>query len=199
MAISKEETLPNGIPISYFRIASLTIVVNQQCIIEVAGYINQEEREKEQESTVDPEKGCDVFIDTRFISVDYDPDLSVNKAYELIKAMPEYAGAEDVIDTWAAGMAYYPDDLCTYQEEKYCCIQAHTSQVGWEPPNVPALWAKEQDPSDIPEWGQPTGAHDAYLIGDRVRHNEKVWESLVDNNVWEPGTPGTEALWMEVE
>ena len=23
---------------------------------------------------------------------------------------------------------------------EYKCIQAHTSQVGWEPPNVPALW-----------------------------------------------------------
>ncbi|WP_349290090.1 carbohydrate-binding protein [Thermoanaerobacterium thermosaccharolyticum] len=22
----------------------------------------------------------------------------------------------------------------------YKCIQAHTSLVGWEPPNVPALW-----------------------------------------------------------
>lgn len=32
---------------------------------------------------------------------------------------------------------------------------------------------------------------------DRVRNNGKTWESTVDDNVWEPGTPGTEALWKE--
>src|ERR1700722_2038412 len=25
---------------------------------------------------------------------------------------------------------------------EYKCLQAHTSQVGWEPPNVPALWQR---------------------------------------------------------
>ena len=194
MAISKDETLPNGIPVSYFRIASLTIVVNQQCIIEVAGYVNQEEREKEQESTIDPEKGCDVFIDTRFVAVDYDPDLSVNKAYELIKAMPEYAGAVDVWDAWAIGESYYIGDIRTYDGKLYECIQSHTSQEGWEPPNVPALWERVQDPSYIPEWVQPTGAHDAYSIGDKVRHNEKTWVSIINANTYEPGVYG----WNEV-
>lgn len=34
------------------------------------------------------------------------------------------------------------------------------------------------------------------LIGgcDNVTHNGKTWESLVDNNVWEPGVYG----WTEV-
>ena len=188
MGISKNETLPNGVPLQYFRIVSLTCVVNNQSIIEVAGYVSQDAREQEQQA--DPETGCDVYIDTRFISVDYDPDMSVNKAYELLKSMPEYEGATDVIDEWAAGLSYYPGDLCMYQENEYRCIQAHASQAGWEPPNVPALWAKEQDPSDIPEWVQPTGAHDAYALNDKVRHNGKVWESEYDNNIWEPGVYG---------
>lgn len=47
MAISLQETLPNGVPLSYHRIVSLTTVVNQQCIIEVASYVNQEAREQE--------------------------------------------------------------------------------------------------------------------------------------------------------
>ena len=29
-------------------------------------------------------------------------------------------------------------------------------------------------------------------------HNGKTWESLVDNNVWEPGAVGTESLWKEI-
>ena len=37
------------------------------------------------------------------------------------------------------------------------------------------------------------------MTGDRVKHNGKTWESLVDNNVWEPGAQGTEALWKVVE
>jgi len=33
--------------------------------------------------------------------------------------------------------------LGTYGGATYKCIQAHTSQVGWEPPNVPALWQRQ--------------------------------------------------------
>jgi hypothetical protein len=35
-------------------------------------------------------------------------------------------------------------------------------------------------------WRQPTGAHDAYPLGALVTHIEKLWESLVAANVWEP-------------
>ena len=45
-----------------------------------------------------------------------------------------------------------------------------------------------------PEWVQPTGAHDAYALGDKVTWNGKTWESTVDANVWEPGVSG----WREV-
>jgi hypothetical protein len=31
----------------------------------------------------------------------------------------------------------------TYNGVTYKCRQSHTSQVGWEPPNVPALWLAE--------------------------------------------------------
>jgi hypothetical protein len=33
---------------------------------------------------------------------------------------------------------------------------------------------------------------------DKVVHNDKVWKSLIDNNVWEPGAIGTESLWVEI-
>ena len=41
---------------------------------------------------------------------------------------------------WQAGHAYAVGDLVSYAGHDYRCLQAHTSQVGWEPPNVPALW-----------------------------------------------------------
>ena len=45
-------------------------------------------------------------------------------------------------------------------------------------------------PSQGSEWVQPTGAHDAYLKGDEVEHDDKLWVSTVDYNVWEPGVSG---------
>lgn len=41
---------------------------------------------------------------------------------------------------WAVGVAYSIGDEVTYNGANYRCIQAHTSQAGWMPPAVPALW-----------------------------------------------------------
>lgn len=78
----------------------------------------------------------------------------------------------------------------------YECIQSHTPQVGWNPSLTPALW-KEVSIEEIPAWRQPVGSADAYMTGDTVKHNGRNWESLIDGNVWEPGTTGTEALWKD--
>ncbi len=99
---------------------------------------------------------------------------------------------------WAAGTAYKVGDRRRYDAKLYRCVQAHTSQDGWEPPSVPALWVRTSHDGEIPDWVQPTGAQDAYAQGDKVKHVGKVWQSLVDANVWEPGTAGTGALWQEV-
>lgn len=40
---------------------------------------------------------------------------------------------------------------------------------------------------EILDWKQPTGAHDAYQIGDKVKYNNAVWESAVNANVYAPG------------
>ena len=47
----------------------------------------------------------------------------------------------------------------------------------------------EPEPEVIPVWVQPTGAHDAYQIGDKVHYpgeNDPVYESLINGNVWSP-------------
>ncbi|TVX86784.1 S8 family serine peptidase [Paenibacillus agilis] len=43
---------------------------------------------------------------------------------------------------WKAGQQYKVHDLVTYNNATYRVIQAHYSLTGWEPSNVPALWAK---------------------------------------------------------
>jgi predicted carbohydrate-binding protein with CBM5 and CBM33 domain len=44
--------------------------------------------------------------------------------------------------TWAAGTTYAVGAVVTYGGASYKCRQAHTAIVGWEPPNVPALWSR---------------------------------------------------------
>ena len=52
--------------------------------------------------------------------------------------------AEGTVRVWAAGIDYVAGDEVAYpdaEDELYVCQQAHTSQAGWEPPGVPALWS----------------------------------------------------------
>ncbi|MGP3956815.1 glycosyl hydrolase family 18 protein [Nonomuraea sp. 3N208] len=51
-----------------------------------------------------------------------------------------YGSATVVFADWAPWTAYATGTRVTYNGVEYECLQAHTSQPGWEPPNVPALW-----------------------------------------------------------
>ncbi len=75
-------------------------------------------------------------------------------------------------------------------DKLYEVLQSHTTQADWLPDLVPALFREIAPPGVIPQWVQPTGAHDDYNIGDKVIHNTFTWESSVANNVWEPGVYG---------
>jgi len=44
------------------------------------------------------------------------------------------------VGEWAPGQVVAVNDLRTYQGLTYRCQIAHTTQVGWHPPAVPALW-----------------------------------------------------------
>ena len=46
----------------------------------------------------------------------------------------------DLFLPWAAGVDYAVGDRRRFSDALYKCAKAHTSQTGWEPPNVPALW-----------------------------------------------------------
>jgi hypothetical protein len=52
----------------------------------------------------------------------------------------------------------------------------------WKPP---VGW-REVVAVGYPAWVQPTGAQDAYKIGDRVSFNGKNYESKIAANVWSP-------------
>ena len=57
--------------------------------------------------------------------------------------------AEGTVRVWEKGVAYAVGDVVAFPKEdgaQYTCIQAHTSQAGWQTPAAPALWkAPEED------------------------------------------------------
>ena len=101
----------------------------------------------------------------------------------------------ELFPAWAADKAYATDDRIRYGEKLYRCVQAHTSQADWTPDVTPALWTEVAKPGEIPVWKQPTGAQDAYRIGDKVRYpdeNGDVYVCTIDYNVYAPGVAGWE-------
>lgn len=100
--------------------------------------------------------------------------------------------------SWAANKAYTAGTKVKHGGVLYSVLQNHTSQNGWEPNMAPSLFAKVliPDPSVIPEWEQPDSTN-PYKKGDKVRFDGKVYESLIDNNIWSPSA--YPAGWQLVE
>lgn len=103
----------------------------------------------------------------------------------------------EVYPAWSGnGVEYKKDMRVTYNSVLYKVLQDHTSQETWTPTDAPSLFAKVLTSTEtIPDWEQPT-AENAYMTGDKVRYNGKIYESLIDNNVWKPDE--YPAGWKEV-
>lgn len=96
---------------------------------------------------------------------------------------------------WKESKAYVSGERILYNNVLYKVLQDHTSQSDWTPDAAPSLFAKVliPDTNVVPAWEQPESTN-PYMLGDKVTHNGKTWESTCDNNVWEPGVYG----WTEV-
>lgn len=130
--------------------------------------------------------------------------ISRAKAYALRAAIETAAAsladetALEVVELypiWKPDMNLTAGDRVRHEGILYRVLQDHTSQADWAPDVAPSLFARVliPDPEVIPEWVQPDSTN-PYMAGDRVTHNGKLWESTIDNNVWEPGVYG----WTEV-
>ena len=103
--------------------------------------------------------------------------------------------AIELFPKWQESRDYVTDDRVRYGDVLYKCLQAHTSQITWIPPDSPSLWVRVDNPAEeYPEWIQPLGSTDAYPLNAKVTHNNKHWISQYDANIWEPGVFG----WNEV-
>lgn len=92
------------------------------------------------------------------------------------------------------GACYLVGEKVAYNGKIYKVLTAHTSQSAWKPSDSPSLFAPVlTDPEKALPWQQPDSTN-PYMAGDKVIHNDKIWVSDIDNNVWEPGAYG----WSEI-
>lgn len=120
--------------------------------------------------------------------------------YILIRAVPIVDYSDEIELSKDSGLNYTMEDkrngvnhlIVTGKGE---LKDRNTSQETWTPPYASSLFAKVliPDTDTIPEWEQPESTN-PYAKGDKVTHNGKTWQSITDNNVWEPGVYG----WEEV-
>ncbi len=108
-------------------------------------------------------------------------------------------GAKAVIATvpsvpaWAPGVAYAVGDSASYNGLYYQCRQAHTAQVGWEPPKVYALWYRIAA-------GETWAPQVMYGVGDEVVYQSVRYRAIQAHQSepgWEP--PNVPALWTRVQ
>jgi hypothetical protein len=107
---------------------------------------------------------------------------------ELLDAMPS------VHPAWAAGQSVGIGIHRAYNAATWRCIQAHTTQVTWEPPNVPALWTMVPLPG-ASAWAQPV----TYSLPSRCTYNGRLYNLLqahTSQAAWNP--PAVPALWADI-
>ena len=102
MAIKKQVTASNGVVTEYHRIAMVKMDTNQQNTILVYSYLSEAGRQIEKDYAAglynDVEEGLMnwPYVDAQYLNCAYDGFMTIESAYNWLKTLPEYEGAEDV-------------------------------------------------------------------------------------------------------
>ena len=102
----------------------------------------------------------------------------------------------EVYPNYEVGKTYVIGDILTHEGNMFEVVQAHTSQANWIPSTTASLYKNKTPSVVIPNWAQPIGSTDAYKIGDKVIFNTKIYESVINANVWSP--TGYPAGWKQI-
>ena len=141
------------------------------------------------------EKSAEQLMAEKLSEIKAQQDVAINemqiKQVQITAQTFDDATALDnklVYPLWEAGIEVELDKKYLYvmNTTLYKVLQAHTTQANWTPDITPALWKVVQPEGVIPDFVQPTGVHDAYMIGEKVKFNGSIYESLIDNNVYSP-------------
>lgn len=96
---------------------------------------------------------------------------------------------KDFYPEWKVGVSYKQGWVILYNGNLYRIAQDHVSQEQWKPGEVgtESLYSNiSLNSSGYEIWKQPTGAHDAYNIGDIVEYNGQLYKSKIDGNAYSP-------------
>lgn len=91
MALYKEIKQADGVVTNYHRILFLTQTVNRQNSIAVLSYVDEDSRNDEKVSIMNQPYQKSVTYETT-----YDPSMTIESAYEYLKTLPIFSGAEDI-------------------------------------------------------------------------------------------------------
>lgn len=91
MALYKEIRQDDGVVTKYHRILFLQTTVNRQNSIAVISYVDGIARSDEQNNVIAQPYKQSITYET-----DYDETMNIVKAYEYLKTLPQFEGAEDV-------------------------------------------------------------------------------------------------------
>lgn len=91
MALYKSIRQDDGVTTNYHRILYLIQTVNRQNSIAVLSYVDKESRTAEANSIIAQPYQKAITYET-----DYDETMTIESAYEYLKTLPQFEGAEDV-------------------------------------------------------------------------------------------------------
>lgn len=97
MALQKEIELPSGVVVRYHRVVSLNCITNVANLIEVASYTSAGKREEEKAAVATGE-AMNVFLETTIHHAAYDQSMTIDGAYDYLKSLPDFDGAENLIE-----------------------------------------------------------------------------------------------------
>lgn len=96
MALLKNITANNGIITKYHRISTITTIINDCHIIEVASYTSEEKRNEEKQA-LENKAPMDVYIDTHRFKMPYSESITIDAAYDYIKNLDVFERAKSDI------------------------------------------------------------------------------------------------------
>ncbi len=112
--------------------------------------------------------------------------LDDNDAVEAIYLFPNWSSEEK---------QYEVGDRVRFDNFLYKCLINHISNENKQPSASSLLWEKmissALNSSEIERYDSKK----EYQLGDKVSYNNKIYESTISNNIWQPRT-GT--FWIEV-
>lgn len=163
-------------------------------------YVPTQDELDEQEAAAAKNELQTLAVNAMMMSLADDDLVKTKNTYQTkLRSISDGAALKmpEVFPHWSGNSKeYVKDDKVLYNDVLYKVLQNHTSQEGWTPTSAPSLFAKVlTSEGEILDWEQPSSTN-PYMKGDKVKFNGKIYESVIDNNVWSPDA--YPAGWKEV-